>query len=101
MLIGHGPLTAVFLILVAVSATVVVSLAVLALFDLAFQKKKPSPTTDEAESVREHADSGELELMVGAAKLAPKPKPMVVYLSFRRIDRQTGCGPDSQRVRHF
>jgi len=40
MLIGHGPLTAIFLILVAV----------LALFDLAFQTKKPPAATDEAEN---------------------------------------------------
>ena len=46
MPIGHALLTSIFLILVAVSAAVVASMVVLALFDLVFGKEKPSKAAE-------------------------------------------------------
>ena len=46
MPIGHALLTSVFLILVAVSAAVVASMVLLALFDRVFGREKPSKAAD-------------------------------------------------------
>jgi hypothetical protein len=101
MPIGHALLTSIFLILVAVSAAVVASMVLLALFDLAFEKEKPSKAA-ERESGQEESESGQLEpLKPSAAKPMPKPRPLTVLRCNRRNEAQAGCGPESQRVRHF
>jgi len=101
MPIGHALLTSIFLILVAVSAALVASMVVLALFDLAFGKNKPSKTT-EIESGQEESESGQLEQSkLSAAKATPKPRPLTAFRRNRRNEAQAGCGPESQRVRHF
>ena len=60
MPIGHALLTSIFLILVAVSAAVVASMVVLALFDLAFGKEKPSKAA-EIESGQDESKGGPLD----------------------------------------
>ena len=57
MPIGHALLISIFLILVAVSAALVASMVVLALFNLAFGKGKPSKAA-EIESGQEEFESG-------------------------------------------
>jgi len=101
MPIGHALLTSIFLILVAVSAAVVASMVVLAVFDLAFGKEKPSKAA-EIESGQEETESGQLEQSKpSAAKPTPKPRPLTALRRYRRNEAQAGCGPESQRVRHL
>jgi len=101
MPIGHALLTSTFLILVAVSAAVVASMVVLALFDLAVRKEKPSKAA-EIETCQEEIESGQLEQSKpSAAKPMPKPRPLTALRRNRRNEAQAGCGPESQRVRHF
>ena len=101
MPIGHALLTSIFLILVAVSAVVVASMVLLALCDLAFGKEKPSKAA-KIESGQEESESGQLEQSEpSAAKPTPKPRPLTVLRRNRRNEAQAGCGPESQRVRHF
>ena len=73
---AHGLLTATFLILVAVSAAVVVSMVVLALFDLALGKKI-------VPVVAEKTESDEFEPLskpeVGAVESKPKAKPLAAF----------------------
>ena len=56
MPIGHALLTSIFLILVAVSAALVASMVVLALFDLAFGKEKPSKAAEIESGQEQHAN---------------------------------------------
>jgi hypothetical protein len=35
------------------------------------------------------------------AKPTPKPRPLIALRRNRRNEAQAGCGPESQRVRHF
>ena len=101
MPIGHALLTSIFLILVAVSAVVVASMVLLALCDLAFGKEKPSKAA-KIESGQEESESGQLEQSEpSAAKPTPKPRPLTVLRRNRRNEAQAGCGPESQRIRHF
>ncbi len=101
MPIGHALLTSIFLILVAGSAAVVASIVLLALFDLAFGKEKPSKAA-EIESGQEENESGQLEQSEpSAAKPTPEPRPLAILRRNRRNEAQAGCGPKSQRVRHF
>jgi hypothetical protein len=55
MHIAHSLLTTFFLILIAVSAAVVVSIVVLALFDLGFGKKNPKV----AEEIEDSSSKGQ------------------------------------------
>jgi hypothetical protein len=92
MPIAYSLLTTFFLILIAVSAAVVVSIVVLALFDLGFGKKNPAKVAEEMENsssepVRQRATT-------------PKPKLLSALKLNRRSERQAGCGPESQKVRH-
>jgi len=94
MPIGRALLTSIFLILVAVSAAVVASMVVLALFDLAFGKEKPSKAAD--------IESGQLEQSKpSAVKPTPEPRPLTALRRNRRNEAQASCGPESQRVRHL
>ena len=95
MPIAHALLTAIFLILVAVSAAVVVSMAVLALFDLAFGKRKLSKVAEQIE------DSQPEQSKPKAGESTPKPKLLTAFKRNRRSDPQAGCGPETQRVRHL
>ena len=101
MPIGHALLTSTFLILVAVSVALVASIVVLALFDLAVRKEKPSKAA-EIESGQEKSERGQLEpSKPSAAKPTSKPRPLTTLRRNRRNEAQAGCGPESQRVRHF
>jgi hypothetical protein len=101
MPIGQALLTSIFLLLVAVSVAVVASMAVLALVDLAFGKKKPSKAAG-IESGQEETESGQLERSKpSAAKPTPKPRPLTTLRRNSRNEAQTGCGPESQRIRHL
>jgi hypothetical protein len=69
-----------------------VSIVVLALFDLGFGKKNPAKAAEEiedsaSEPVRQRATT-------------PKPKLLSALRLNRRSERQAGCGPESQKVRH-
>jgi hypothetical protein len=92
MHIAHSLLTTFFLILIAVSAAVVVSIVVLALFDLGFGKKNPKVAEEiedsSSEPVRQRATTS-------------KPKLLSTLRLNRRSERQAGCGPESQKVRRF
>ena len=98
MHIAHALLTAFFLILIAVSAAVVMSIAVLALFDLGFGKKKPSEVAEEIED--SSREPSRLRALTPKPKL-PKPKLMSAFRLYKPSERQAGCGPESQRVRHL
>jgi len=101
----HGPLIALFLMLVATSAAVVGSMIVLALLDLVFGKKsKPPLVADVVEDVSED------DRTVSPAKLrnsvtVPRPKikalraPGSGYQTKRKP--QPGYGPHTQRVIPF
>jgi hypothetical protein len=101
----HGPVVAIFLMLVATSVAVVGSMIVLALLDLVFGKKsKPPLVADVVEDVLEN------DRTVPAAKLRNSvavPKPKIKALgapgSGYRTERkpQPGYGPHTQRVIPF
>ncbi|MGH6824867.1 hypothetical protein [Methyloceanibacter sp.] len=101
MPIAHGLLTATFLILVAVSAAVVVSMVVLALFDLALGKKT-------LPVVAEKTESDELEppskREVEAVESKPKPKPLAAFGHAYRAKEpaapKSRYDTQTQRVRH-
>ena len=92
MHIAHSLLTTFFLILLAVSAAVVLSIVVLALFDIGFGKKNPSKVAEEIE------DNSSGPVMQRAT--TPKPKLLSALTLNRPSERQAGCGPESQKVRH-
>jgi hypothetical protein len=94
MSVASGPVSAIFLILVATSMAVVVSMIVVALFDRAF-KQKPSAAKDQ-----NHKPSELPERMpvINRAKAA-KSFPAFGYHS--KVRHQSGCGPQTQRVRNF
>jgi hypothetical protein len=112
--IAEALLTATFLILVAASAAVVISMGALALFDLAFGKRKPSAVVEEKESSQLETEGSQLEtegsqLETEGSQLEPepprteaklKPKHFVADRPRSRAERTTGYGPESQRVRH-
>ena len=101
MPIGHALLTSIFLILVAVSAAVVASMVRTCAVRSRLWKEKPSKAA-EIESGQEESESGQLEQSEpSAAKPTPKPRPLTVLRRNRRNEAQAGCGPESQRVRHF
>jgi hypothetical protein len=89
-------LLAAFLILVAASAAVVISMGALALSDVIFGKRKPAVVAAET-------DSTQLEPPIqrdSAAEAKLKPKAFVSDRRRRRAERTTGYGSHSQRVRH-
>ena len=61
MVIFNGLIVTTFLILFAASAAVVGSMIVLALFDLAFSRKRPSATTEVIDSDSDITNSYDLE----------------------------------------
>jgi hypothetical protein len=61
MAIVNGLIVVVFLILVAASVAVVGSMIVLALFDLALSRKRPSATTEVIDSDSENTNRSNLE----------------------------------------
>jgi predicted membrane protein len=89
-------LLAVFLILVAASAAVVISMGALALFDVIFGRRKAAVVTAETESTQ--LESPTQRDAAAEAKLKRK-----AFVSDRRrwkAERATGYGSHSQRVRH-
>jgi predicted membrane protein len=89
-------LLAAFLILVAASAALVISIGALALFDVIFGKRKPAVVAAET-------DSTQLEPPTqrnSAAEAKLKPKAFVSVRRRRRAERATGYRSHSQRVRH-
>ena len=94
MHIAHALLTAFFLVLVAISAAVVVSMVALALFDLCFGKK-PSPARDEKDAIPPEQSKST------AIRSRAKPKPSLALARHRRPEPQLDCGPESQKVRHI
>ena len=98
MPVASGPVSAIFLILVAASMAVAVSMVVLALFDRAFVKKKaPAAKAPAAEEQHEQPESP--KRATGMAR--SKPKASVVLRHQSKARYQSGCGPQSQRVRNF
>jgi hypothetical protein len=93
MSVASGPISAIFLILVATSMAVVVSMIVLALFDRAFNKK-PSAAKDES-----HKASELPERMT--VKSRAKTKSFAALRHHSKVRHQSGCGPQTQRVRNF
>ena len=98
--IAEALLTATFLILLAASAAVVISMGALALFDLAFGKRKPSAVVEEKESSQLEAEGSQLEPEPPRTEAKLKPKHFVADRPRSRAERTTGYGPESQRVRH-
>ena len=89
MPVASTPVSAIFLILVAASTAVVMSMVVLALFDRAFVKKKP-PAARQPGSPKRTTGIGR-----------SKPKPSAVLKHQSKVRYQAGCGPQNQRVRNF
>jgi hypothetical protein len=94
MPVASAPVSAIFLILVAASTAVVVSMVVLALFDRAFVKKKPLAAKKE-----KHEQPGSPQRTTGTGRSKPKPSAALKHQIKARY--QSGCGPQSQRVRNF
>ena len=93
MSVASGPVTAIFLILVATSMAVVMSMIVLALYDRAF-KKKSAAAKDENQKA-----SGLPERMIVIRRA--KAKSFAVLRHHSKVRHQSGCGPQTQRVRNF
>ena len=93
MSVVSGPVSAIFLILVATSMAVVVSMIVLALFDSAYKKKRPA-AKDES-----HKASELPERMTVTSRA--KPKSFAALRHPSKVRRQSGCGPQTQRVRNL
>ena len=91
MPVASGPISAIFLILVAASTAVVVSMVVVALFDRAFVKKKP-PAAIKKESYEQPGSPNRMSRL--------KPKPLAVPKHYK-AQHQAGCRPNTQRVRNF
>jgi hypothetical protein len=91
MSVASGPVTAIFLILVATSMAVVLSMIVLALFDRAF-KKKSAVAKDENQA------SGLPERMTVIRRATAKSFAVLRHHS--KVRHQSGCGPQTQRVRN-
>jgi hypothetical protein len=88
-------LIASFLILVAVSAAVVISMGALSLFDFAFGRK-PAVVAVETDGPPEQPF-----ITDAVVKEKPKPKPLVADRRKWAAGRTTtGYGSHSQRVRH-
>jgi hypothetical protein len=94
MPVASAPVSAIFLILVAASAAVAVSMVVLALFDHAFAKKKPLAAK---ELNREQLVSPKRATGMGRSK----PKPSAVLRPHSKARHQAGCGPETHRIRNF
>jgi hypothetical protein len=94
MSVVSAPVSAIFLILVAASTAVVVSMVVLALFDRAFVKKKSLA----AKEVNDE-QQGSPERMTGKGRSKPKSSAVLRHHSKARY--QSGCGPQTQRMRNF
>ena len=97
----HGPIVAVFLMLVATSVAVVGSMIVLALLDLVFGKKStPSLVTDVVENDRPAPPA---KLRNAVARSKPKIRSLGAPGGGYRTRRkpQPGYGPHTQRVIHF
>jgi hypothetical protein len=94
MPVPSAPVSAIFLVLVAASTAVVVSMVVLALFDRAFVKSK-SPAAKE----EKHEQPGSPKRTTGMGK--SKPEPWALRKHQSRVRYQAGCGPQNQRVRNF
>jgi hypothetical protein len=91
MPVASGPVSAIFLILVAASMAVVVSMVVLALFDRAFPKKNPPVAKDARND----------EQLRSSKSGKSKPKSSAAIKHHSRARYQAGCGPESQRIRNF
>jgi hypothetical protein len=89
-------LLASFLILVAVSAAVVISMGALALSDIIFGKKKLPVVAAGTESTQLEA----APQRDSAAEAKLKPRAFVSDRRRWRTERATGYGSHSQRVRH-
>ena len=89
-------LLASFLILVAVSAAVVISMGALALSDIIFGKKKLPVVAAGTESTQLEAPPQR----DSAAEAKLKPRAFVSDRRRWRTERATGYGSHSQRVRH-
>lgn len=94
--IDSGLLSAIFLILITVSAAVVASMVALALFDRAFIRKKPSIVAEDSESERPD-EAPPTHRMTRHLRV----KPLVAPRRNRRADPQAGFGPDTQKVRRL
>ena len=93
MSVASGPVSAIFLILVATSMAVVVSMIVLALFDSAYKKKRPAAKDER------HKASELPERMTVTSRA--KPKSFAALRHPSKVRHQSGCGPQTQRVRNF
>jgi hypothetical protein len=97
----HGPIVALFLILVATSAAVAGSMIVLALLELVLGKKSmPSHVADVVESDQ---FTPTVEPTSPAAGSKPKIKVLGAPAGAYRTKRKAnpGCGPQTQRVIHL
>jgi hypothetical protein len=94
MPVASAPVSAIFLILVAASTAVVVSMVVLALFDRALVKSKPPATKEQ-----KHEQPGSPQWTTGMGRSKPKPSAVLKHQS--KVRYQSGCGPQNQRVRNF
>jgi hypothetical protein len=94
MPVASAPVSAIFLILVAASTAVIVSMVVLALFDRAFVKKKPPAAKEQ-----KHEQPGSPKRTTGMGRSKLKPSAVLKHQS--KVGYQAGCGPQSQRVRNF
>jgi hypothetical protein len=97
MPVASGPVSAIFLILASASVAVAVSMVVLALFDRAFPNKNPpvaknAPDAMSDEPLRSHPKAGSRKL---------KPKSSAALRHQSKAGYQSGCGPQSQRVRNI
>ena len=98
-------LLAAFLILVAVSAAVVISMGALALSDIIFGKTKPPVIFGKKKPPVAVAGTESTQLEAppqrdSAAEAKLKPKAFVLDRRNWRTERATGYGSHSQRVRH-
>jgi hypothetical protein len=96
MPVASGPVSAIFLILASASVAVAVSMVVLALFDRAFPKKNP-PVAKNAPDAK--SDEPVRSPKAGSRKLKPMCSAPLRYQS--KAGYQSGCGPQSQRVRNI
>ena len=94
MSVASGPVTAIFLILVATSMAVVMSMIVVALFDRVV-KKKSAAAKDENQKA-----SGLPERMMVIRRANVKGFAVLRHPS-KVPHHQSGCGPQTQRVRNF
>jgi hypothetical protein len=89
-------LLAAFLILVAASAAVVISMGALGLSDVIFGKRKPAVLAGDTHTTQLEPPTQR----DSAAEAKFKPKAFVSVRRRQRAERATGYGSDSQRVRH-